>query len=138
MKSITIAGRTGKNAELRRTQDGTQVLSFSVAVDDGYGDRKKTLWFDCSLFGKRGAALESILPKGTSVTVSGDFSTREHDGKTYLQVRVNDVTLQGGKPEGASKPARQQSMYDRDDPRTGGSYGGNDMDDDLPFAMEWR
>ncbi len=115
MKSITIAGRTGKNAELRRTQDGTQVLSFSVAVDDGYGDRKKTLWFDCSLFGKRGAALESILPKGTSVTVSGDFSTREHDGKTYLQVRVSDVTLQSSRIFGDAKPARQQSMYDNEE-----------------------
>lgn len=128
MKSITIAGRTGKNAELRRTQDGTQVLSFSVAVDDGYGDRKKTLWFDCSLFGKRGAALEPILPKGTSVTVSGDFSTREHDGKIYLQVRVNDVTLQGGKPEGGRTGTSQPKASD-----FSGAYGGNDLNSEIPF-----
>ncbi len=39
MKQITIAGRLGKDAELRRTQGGDPVLSFPVAVDDGYGER---------------------------------------------------------------------------------------------------
>lgn len=130
MKSIVIAGRTGKDAELRHTQDGTAVLQFSVAVDDGYGDRKKTLWFDCSLFGKRGQSLESHMRKGSQVTVSGDFSTREHDGKTYMQVRVNDLTLQGGKPSEDRAPRQEPE----------GSYGGRqiDLDDEVPFSMEWR
>jgi single-strand DNA-binding protein len=114
MKSITIAGRTGKAAEMRRTQDGTPVMSFSVAVDNGWGERKSTLWFDCSLFGTRGDALHKHLPKGTPVTVSGDFSTREHDGKTYLQVRVNDVTLQGGKGE-PRQPAEPDDAPVEDD-----------------------
>jgi single-strand DNA-binding protein len=129
MKSIVIAGRTGKDAELRRLQDGTPVLSWSVAVDDGRGDSKRTLWFDCALYGKRGKALEQHMPKGTSVTVSGDFSTREHDGKTYFQVRVNDVTLQGGKPD------RQQSRSDQGmyTDNAGGSAAALDDDSDLPF-----
>lgn len=132
MKSIVIAGRTGKAAELRRLQDGTPVLSFSVAVDDGWGERKRTMWFDCSLFGKRGEPLASFMPKGTPVAVSGDLSTREHEGKTYLTVRVNEVTLQGGKSEGQSQrqasDAKQQSYGEQ----SGGSYGG-DLDDEIPF-----
>ena len=64
MKQIVIAGRTGKPAELRRTQNGDAVLSFSVAVDDGFGQNKKTLWFDCSVWGKRGETLKDMLPKG--------------------------------------------------------------------------
>lgn len=137
MKNITIAGRLGKAAELRRLQDGTPVLSFTVAVDDGWGERKRTLWFDCSLFGKRGEPLEQYMPKGTAVAVSGDLSTREYEGKTYLTVRVNEVTLQGGKQDGErreSRPSRQeQGMYDRDDPRTGGGSYADDLDDNLPF-----
>lgn len=128
MKSIVIAGRTGKDAELRRLpNDGTPVLSWTVAVDEGRGDNKKTVWFDCSLFGKRGEALEQHMPKGTSVTVSGELSTREHNGKTYLTVRVNDVTLQGGKPA----QARETSPS--------GGYGGSSYDadpddaDSIPF-----
>lgn len=131
MKAVCIAGRLGKAAELRRLQDGTPVLSFSVAVDDGWGERKRTLWFDCSLFGKRGEPLEQYMPKGTAVAVSGDLSTREYEGKTYLTVRANEVTLQGGKQEGSqeSRPAQRQQSYAE---QSGGSYA-NDLDDEFPF-----
>ena len=126
MKTITIAGRLGKDSEFRRTQNGDPVLSFGVAVDHGYGDKKTTMWLDCSLFGKRGESLEQYLKKGSAVTVSGDFSTREYDGKTYLQIRANDVTLQGGKP---ANSYQEQSMYDRDD--DGGKAA--PLDDEIPF-----
>lgn len=136
MKQIAIAGRIGKAPELRRTQQGDPVLSFSVAVDDGYGQNKSTMWFDCSVWGKRAEALEPHLAKGGAVTIIGDLGRREHDGKTYLTVRVSELTMQGGgeREQPAPKP-RQQSLYDRDDART---HGGRDLSDDIPFACEWR
>lgn len=138
MKTIVIAGRTGKDAEMRRTQDGTPVLTFAVAVDDGYGERKSTIWFDCSLFGKRGEGLQKHMLKGTAVTVSGELGRREYEGKTYLQVRVNDVTLQGGgKQDGErheSKSSQRQQSYAE---KSGGSYA-SDLNDEIPFAPEWR
>lgn len=128
MKVITIAGRIGKSAELRRTQNGDPVLSFPVAVDDGYGQNKSTIWFDCSIWGKRGEALERHLVKGTPVTVSGDLGRREHEGKTYLTIRVNDVTMQGGKSQ-SDRPS--QSGYGEQH----SSYGDApaDLDDEIPF-----
>lgn len=144
MKNITIAGRLTKDAEFRRTQNGEPVLGFAVAVDDGYGERKSTLFFDCSLWGKRGEALTPHLKKGGSVTVSGDLGRREHDGKTYLTVRANEITLQGGKQERAAEIKRgyqgkQQSMYGRE-PDDGDARGGSAaaLDDEIPFAPEWR
>jgi len=130
MKQITIAGRLGKDAELRRTQGGDPVLSFPVAVDDGYGERKSTMWFDCSVWGKRAEALSSHLVKGMAVAVSGDLGKREHDGKTYLTVRVSELTMQGGVERQDSKP--KGGMYDRDDPRTVGGAS-RDLDDEIPF-----
>ena len=101
MKNITIAGRLTRDAEMRSLNSGDPVLNFSVAVDDRQGKEKSTLFFDCSLWGKRGESLSQYLTKGTSVSVSGDLSKREHDGKTYLTIRVSDVTLLGGgKSEG--------------------------------------
>lgn len=132
MKTIVIAGRLGKDAELRRTQDGTAVLSFTVAVDDGYGERKGTLWFDCSLFGKRGEALEPHLSKGNAVTVSGDLGKREHDGKTYLTVRVSELTMQGGEKREAAPKQERSTSYDRDDARTQRRVD-DDLDDTIPF-----
>lgn len=130
MKQITIAGRLGKDAELRRTQGGDPVLSFPVAVDDGYGERKSTMWFDCSVFGRRADALSPHLVKGMAVAVSGDLGKREHDGKTYLTVRVSELTMQGGGERQDSKP--KGGMYDRDDPRTSRSRDDDDGGE-IPF-----
>lgn len=131
MKNITIAGRLGKDAELRRTQSGDPVLGFSVAVDDGYGQNKRTLWFRCSLWGKRGESLAEHLKKGSAVAVSGDLSTDEYEGKTSLTVRVNELTLQGGQQD---KPARQDRHQSYGEASGGGrtSYD-EDLNDDLPF-----
>lgn len=132
MKNVTIAGRLGKDAELRRTQSGDPVLSFSVAVDDGYGQNKRTLWFDCSVWGKRGEALADHLSKGSAVAVSGDLSTREYEGKTYLTVRVNELTLQGSKSDRQDSQPRQQSYAEASGAYSGGGSAG--LDDDLiPF-----
>jgi single-strand DNA-binding protein len=93
MKTITIAGNTGKDAEHKSTQAGQELCSFSVAVDDGFGDNKTTMWFDVTRWGKGADGLARVLRKGSKVAVSGELSTRVHDGKTYLQVRADKVTI---------------------------------------------
>lgn len=127
MKAIVISGGIGKDAVLRRTQDGEAILGFSVAVDDGYGDKKRTIWFDCSVWGKRGEKLAEMLTKGTKVSVSGELSTREHEGKTYLTVRADGITIMGGgERKERSADAVKQRVAERN------SYH-EDLSDDLPF-----
>lgn len=133
MKSITIAGRLTRDAEIRTTNNGDRLASFSVAVDDRSGREKATLFFDCTLFGKRGEALAQYLTKGSPVCVSGDLGTREHNGKTYLGVRADNVTLLGKAERGGGggdDGFRGQG--------SGGVSGGGrgqafDLDDDIPF-----
>lgn len=139
MKNITIAGRLTRDAETR-TAGNDPVTGFSVAVDDRQGKEKTTLFFDCSLWGKRGESLAQYLTKGSSVTVTGDLSKREHDGKTYLTIRVNDVTLQGGKPseDGFSGGrdaglARSSGGGGRQESGRGGHRETHDLNDDIPF-----
>jgi single-strand DNA-binding protein len=115
MKNLTLAGNIGKSAELRTTSNGEKVAGFSVAVDDGFGDKKRTLWFDCSIWGKRAETLAPMLLKGNKVCVSGDFSTRDHDGKTYLTLRANEVTLQSARQDRDDEPRREASPARRDD-----------------------
>lgn len=100
MKTITIAGNIGRDAVTRKTQNGDSVTGWTVAVEERQGQEKRTLWFDCALWGTRGEKLAQYLTKGGKVAVSGELSTREHEGKTYLTVRVDQVSLMGGKPEG--------------------------------------
>jgi len=76
MNSITIAGTVG-NAELKFLQSGDPILTFSVA--DSEGRDKPTIWWNCSLFGKRAESLAPFVAKGGKVTVAGKVSQRECD-----------------------------------------------------------
>lgn len=130
MKTITIAGNIGKDAVVRTTQTGDSVTGWSVAVEERNGQDKRTLWFDCALWGKRGSALAQYLTKGTRVAVAGDFSTREHEGKTYLTLRADQVTLLGGgeKREHVDMPPGYAGTAPADADRAR-----RDMDDEIPF-----
>ena len=136
MKTITIAGGITRDAVTRTTQDGENVTSFSVAVSEGYGDKKRSVYFDCSFWGKRGSALSQHLTKGTRVAVSGDLSTREHNGKTYLTVRASEVTLMGGgeNREHVNMPPGYEGTAAADVDRARGPS----FEDEIPFAPEWR
>lgn len=99
MNNFNFTGNLGNDC--RQGQAGqTAVVNFSVAVKSGYGQNEQTVWVDCALFGNRSTALAPYLTKGQTVAVSGELGTREHNGKTYITCKVNDVTLVGGKPQG--------------------------------------
>lgn len=130
MNNITIAGQLGKDAETRYLPNGDPVCNFSVA--DSQGREKPTIWWRCGLFGKRAESLAPYLTKGQAVTVSGTVTEREYqkDGTTHkaMEIRVQDVALQGGKREGAAPaPAKQAAK-----PSPAGN-GFSDMDDDIPW-----
>lgn len=134
MNNITVAGQLGKDAEVRHLPDGTPVASFSVA--DSQGRDKPTIWWRCGLFGKRAESLAPYLLKGQAVTVSGTVTEREYqkDGSPVkaMEIRVQDVALQGGKREGATPaPAPAQRPGKAPAPAAGGF---DDSDDgDIPF-----
>ena len=131
MNVLTISGRLGKDCEVRTTQGGTPVAGFSVANDVGYGDRKQTLWFSVSIFGKRAeSGLIGYLKKGQEVVVSGEMSTREHEGKIYLQIKANDITLVGGKSEVQNTGNNQQAPAQS----TTAAPSFDDFKDDIPFS----
>ena len=106
MNVFTASGNIGRDAEVRNA-GGTSVAGFSLAVKSGYGDKAQTVWVDCSLWGKQAeSGLVQYLKKGQFVVVTGELGTREHEGKTYITLRVNNVTL-GGKQD-AQKSAQGQ------------------------------
>ncbi len=107
INSITVAGSLGRDAELKYLANGDAVLNFSVA--DSAGRDKPTIWWNCQLFGKRAESLAQYLTKGQAVAVSGSISEREwtsKDGATtkVMNVRVNEVALQGKREEAKPKP----------------------------------
>ncbi|MGN6282129.1 single-stranded DNA-binding protein [Frateuria sp.] len=124
--------RIGKDAVTRFTGAGKAVTGFSAAVDSGYGDKKQTIWLDCSAWGERYEKVAPYLTKGSQVFIQGELGTREHEGKTYITVDVKDLKLVGGKPAGESKPQRQERAPRQSAPAPAGDdpYG-----DDVPFRQ---
>ena len=125
MLIVTLAGNLGRDAEYKTTQNGTELCSFSVGVSTGYGENKATTWVDVTKWGKGAEGLARILRKGSKVAVSGELSTRESNGKTYLQCRADHVTIQGT-PQGSERTP---------DGSRGAPPPQDDLDEDLiPFA----
>lgn len=118
MNVFTATGNLGRDCRMGDA-GGTSVCNFAVAVKSGFGDNQQTLWLDCALWGKRAEGrLPEFLLKGQQVAVSGELGTREHEGKTYLTLRCNDVTLVGGaggqaQSGGQQAPAQQPAQQQR-------------------------
>jgi len=127
MNVITVAGTLGKDAEVKYLASGDAICNFSVA--DSQGRDKPTIWWNCGLYGKRAKSLSQYLTKGQAVTVTGTVSEREWTDKEgnkrkSMDVRVNDVALQGGRRDAEPQQERRQAP----------APAQTDMDDsDVPF-----
>ena len=76
-----LGGVLGRDPESRSTPNGTRVVSFSIAVEKGFGDRVSTSWFNIICFDKNAEFAEKHLKKGKSVIVSGDLQIKSWDDK---------------------------------------------------------
>lgn len=136
MEQLTIAGTVGKDAELRRTGNGDPILGFSVAVDQGKdrnGQKRDAKWYDASIFGKRAESLQNYITKGSKLVLVGRPTAREHNGKVYMGIAVNDLTFMGG-----SQRQDGGGYQDRTGTTGGSAYGGTtggagDLNDEIPF-----
>ena len=103
-----VCGNLGKDAELKTLNGGKIVCNFSVAST---GRDKATTWVGCALWGARAEKVHTYLTKGTKVAVSGQLTTREHNGKTYLELDVSELELLGGgrrdEPRDETPPPRR-------------------------------
>lgn len=146
MNCITFDGRLAADPELRYTPSGEAVLSFRVASDIGFGERKSTNWFSCQVWGKRGESLKNYVTKGQQVTVYGQLTLREwqdNAGNKRLSpdVRVNELTLQGSRNETAAlgsalnspTPYQESTAEQRSQEAPSAPKQLDDMDDDIPF-----
>lgn len=129
MITVFVTGNLGKDAVIRQAGKDN-VCSFSVASSKKIKGEETVSWVSCSIWGKRGETLCQYLRKGGKVAVAGELSTREHDGKTYLECRVSEIDLMGG----GNKSERKAEPEPEPSGATPGytSHTGEDLGD-LPF-----
>ena len=142
MNSVILIGNLTRDPELRYSTGANQtaICKFSIAVNDGFGDNKKTSFIPITVFGKAAENCDRFLKKGSKVCVNGRIQTGsyEKDGRTVYTTDViannyggvefltSGQGSQQGIPSGQSQPAGGEDI---DVP------GGFQtlQDDDIPF-----
>lgn len=142
--SITLGGHLGRDPEIKYSQSGTAITSFSIATNrkDGQGN-ETTTWWRCTCFGKRGEFIGQYFKKGDPILVQGEPSLREYtvkDGtpKTSGDVIVNDFSFVKGKKDADSdyRPAPQPGYAAAQAAQHAGQQPAsawNDAEEDIPF-----
>lgn len=98
MNKVFINGNLTKDMDVKVLQNGNYVGKFTIANTVGYGDKKKTYFIPCTLFGKRVESLEKILVTGAGVSVEGQLdytSVKDEQGnwKNYTNVIVTEIEI---------------------------------------------
>lgn len=91
---VTVSGNVGRDPELRQTVTGTNIMTFSLAVNErvkrGEEWEDYTNWFDIVVFGRRAEGLSKVLAKGMKLAVSGKlrYTSWEKDGQKRSKVEI--------------------------------------------------
>jgi single-strand DNA-binding protein len=138
MNKAILIGNVGKDPELRTTQGGTDVASFSLATTkrwrDKDGDKKEeTTWHNIVVFGALCKVVGPYVKKGSKISIEGSIRNRQYtakDGSTkYItEIVADNLELLGERGHtGASvSPAPRQTEPDK-------APGGELWDDQIPF-----
>lgn len=139
LNKAIIMGRLTRDPELRATGSGKSVTSFTVAVENGYGDNKKTDFINCVAWNKTAEFVNKYFTKGMMIIVDGRISTRSwdgQDGKTHYATEITASEVSFGETKAARE--RNAATPPSEAGRQTAAANGfddvlDDVSDDLPF-----
>ena len=101
VNKVILVGNLGRDPEVRNLQDGTKVVSLSLATSERWRDRQsgenreRTEWHRVVVFNERLAEVaERYLRKGSKVYVEGALQTRKWTGNDGQERYTTEVVLQ--------------------------------------------
>lgn len=163
VNKVILVGRLGRDPDVRTTQSGQLVISFSLATDETWrdknsGERKqRTEWHNVVIFNEGLAKIaESYLRKGSRAYVEGMQCTRDYTDRDGNARKITEVVLKQFHGElclldGGSRSAPDEGSYGTestrgatqqqksyDDPRMAMGEKApqrmaDQLDDDIPF-----
>ncbi len=157
---VILLGRITQDLELKTTQSGASVLSFSIAVDRRFqtkGEERKSDFFNCVAWRNEAEFISRFWTKGRPILIEGELQNRSYVDKNGNTRYVTEVIVDRASFTGDAKP--QNSGYSAPAPSysapapaahpaeqsnaapmaSNGSYTANDFvettptDDDYPF-----
>lgn len=143
LNKAILMGRLTADPELRKTQNGTSVTSFTLAVNRSYtraGEQAQTDFIDIVAWRNTAEFVSRYFVKGQLVAVEGQIQTRTWEDKNgqkrkSVEVVASEVFFAEPKRDGSQ---RRESAPGGFDPMADG-LGGNEFaalpgdDNELPF-----
>ncbi len=162
VNKVILIGNLGKDPEVRTTQDGTKIVSFTLATSETWNDRasgerkERTEWHRVVVFNDRiGEVAEKYLRKGRKVYVEGAVQTRKWTDQSGQERYTTEIVIgrfrgelvliDSNRGEEAPMGEGGGSRSERAPvARSGGGAGGGgapswdapkggDLDDEIPF-----
>ena len=109
MNKIMLIGRLTKDPELRYTQSGSAVASFTLAVNRRFANQngeREADFINCVAFNKQAENLCRFIKKGGQIGVEGKLQTRRYtaqDGSNRIATEVICDAIHFLEPRGASQ-----------------------------------
>lgn len=146
MNTVSLIGRMAADPELKYTASGKAVCNFNLAVDDGFGENKKTLWIRVTCWGQTAEAAQKYAGKGHRVGITGRITqeTWKREGsdreETKTGVTCERLDLLEPKKDGGQQSSPQQRPEPRNHSIPSNRPGANPAplddyadEDDIPF-----
>jgi len=146
VNKVILVGNLGRDPELRYTQSGQAVATFSIATTDRWRDKdganqEKTEWHRIVVWGKTAENCAQYLQKGRSADIEGRIQSNDWEGKegnkrTTTEIIAQSVQFLGGRGGAAGGNTGSSGGADSGG-GTSGSQSGTPADappgDDVPF-----
>ena len=97
MNNVNLIGRLTADPELKRTQSGTAMVRFSIAVDRAYtkqGEEKQTDFINCIAWDKKAEFICKYFSKGQKIALTGSIKTGSYTDKDGNKRNTVDVLAQ--------------------------------------------
>ena len=124
MNKVVLSGRLTKDVEFRTTPDGTNISSFSIAVNRKYKDQNgnyPTDFINCKAFKNTAEFISKYFHKGDRINIEGEIRTGNYDDKDgnkryTFDVIANEVEIVESKKQEENKTEVKETKVEDNDP----------------------
>jgi single-strand DNA-binding protein len=137
LNKVLLVGRLGKDPEVRYTNDGTPVATFTMATSETYKDKsgtkqERTEWHNIVVWRKLAEIAGEYLKKGRLVYIEGRIQSREYEGKDGVKRRAYEIVASDMKMFPTGQGQGQNQSYPQEERRSFGSSRSQYEDDFVP------
>ena len=143
LNKVMLIGRLGQDPEVRSTQDGRSLCTFSLATSENWNDkntgekREKTEWHRVVVFNEGLVnIIQQYVKKGSNVFIEGQLQTRKWEDKDGIEKYTTEVVLQGFNSTFKmldSKNSGSSEDFSQDNSIEDVKEFDSEIDDDIPF-----